>query len=93
MKTTCLLTRLLSQKSGCETLSSGAGQCMFDLSCRLSYGHKVGDCEGGFYQVRYSKEEGAVLTPLSLMSGVLCAAGAASPVSQTAEVAGVQFSQ
>jgi len=24
---------------------------MFDLSCRLSYGHKVGDCPGGFYQV------------------------------------------
>jgi len=35
----------------CKTMSSGTGQCMFDLSCRLSYGHKVGDCSGGFYQV------------------------------------------
>jgi len=30
--------------------ASCAGQCMFDLSCRLSYGQKTGDC-GGFYQV------------------------------------------
>ena len=27
------------------------GQCMFDLTCRLSYGQKLGDC-GGFYQVK-----------------------------------------
>lgn len=37
-------------KVKCERTSSGTGQCMFDLSCRLSYGQKVGDC-GGFYQV------------------------------------------
>ena len=37
-------------KSECHPASSGTGQCMFDLSCRLSYGHKVGDCKG-FYQV------------------------------------------
>jgi len=34
----------------CHSASSGTGQCMFDLSCRLSYGQKVGNC-GGFYQV------------------------------------------
>jgi len=33
-----------SLQASCE------GQCMFDLSCRLSYGQKTGDC-GGFYQV------------------------------------------
>jgi len=37
-------------ESECHSASSGTGQCMFDLSCRLSYGHKVGDCKG-FYQV------------------------------------------
>ena len=27
-------------------MSSGAGQCFFDLTCRLSYGQKVdGECE------------------------------------------------
>jgi len=33
-----------------ELKASCPGQCMFDLSCRLSYGQKEGDC-GGFYQV------------------------------------------
>jgi len=37
-------------ESECHSASSGTGQCMFDLSCRLSYGHKVGNCQG-FYQV------------------------------------------
>ena len=37
-------------QSQCHSASSGTGQCMFDLSCRLSYGQKVADC-GGFYQV------------------------------------------
>ncbi|XP_023333489.1 serine proteinase stubble isoform X1 [Eurytemora carolleeae] len=30
--------------------ASCTGQCMFDLSCRLKYGQKAGEC-GGFYQV------------------------------------------
>jgi len=30
--------------------SECGGQCMFDLSCRLRYGQKTGEC-GGFYQV------------------------------------------
>jgi len=38
-------------ETSCDSASSGAGSCVFDLSCRLSYGQKVaGDC-GVFYQV------------------------------------------
>ena len=44
-------TMVTPVQGDCARASSGTGQCMFDLSCRLSYGHKVGDC-GGFYQVR-----------------------------------------
>ena len=40
---------------GCGDLTGGTGQCMFDLTCRLSYGHKVGDCSGGFYQVNHTR--------------------------------------
>jgi len=35
-------------QNSCE--STGLGKCMFDLSCRLSYGRNMGEC-GGFYQV------------------------------------------
>merc|ERR1712096_461572 len=35
-------------QGNCE--ATGVGKCMFDLSCRLSYGQNVGEC-GGFYQV------------------------------------------
>jgi len=35
-------------QTSCE--ATGIGKCMFDLSCRLSYGRNVGEC-GGFYQV------------------------------------------
>ena len=33
-------------QTSCNSVSSGAGQCFFDLTCRLSYGQKVGgDCD------------------------------------------------
>ena len=38
-------------QTSCESVSSGAGECRFDLSCRLSYGQKVGGECGAFYQV------------------------------------------
>ena len=54
---------------------------MFDLSCRLSYGHKVGDC-GGFYQVRIFLQsclQGVVVSSItSHPRGQVCCVPAAS---------------
>ena len=38
-------------QTSCDSISSGAGECRFDLSCRLSYGQRVGGDCGVFYQV------------------------------------------
>ena len=38
-------------QTSCNSVSSGAGECFFDLTCRLSYGQKVeGEC-GSWHQV------------------------------------------
>jgi len=39
----------------CE--ATGLGRCMFDLSCRLTYGRNMGEC-GGFYQVCCAHQDG-----------------------------------
>jgi len=54
-----------SMQTSCE--ATGVGKCMFDLSCRLSYGQNMGEC-GGFYQVCCSLPD-QTLEVASLMSG------------------------
>jgi len=48
-------------QSSCE--ATGLGRCMFDLSCRLSYGRNMGEC-GGFYQVCCASSDGTTGTSL-----------------------------
>ena len=38
-------------QTSCNSVSSGAGECFFDLTCRLSYGQKVGGDCGRWHQV------------------------------------------
>jgi len=45
--------------------ASCMGECMFDLTCRLSYGQKLADC-GGFYQVCCDRQS----TGRSFLGGV-----------------------